>query len=41
MPRVGLEPTAPVSEREKTVDVLDHAPSAIGIVTIVNISKLV
>jgi hypothetical protein len=29
MPRVGLEPTTPVSERAKTVYALDRAPTVI------------
>jgi hypothetical protein len=31
MIRVGFEPTTPVSEQEKTVNVLDHAVTMIGV----------
>jgi hypothetical protein len=34
MPRVGFEPTTPVSERTKTVHGLDHAATVIGVIKI-------
>jgi hypothetical protein len=34
MPRVGLEPTIPVSERAKTVHALDRAATVIGLIAL-------
>jgi hypothetical protein len=37
MPRVGFEPTIPVSEREKMVHALDRASTVIGSIFAINV----
>jgi hypothetical protein len=39
MPRAGFESTNPVFEREKAVNVLDHAATVIGFIAAINIEK--